>query len=109
MDWPHYAAVQEVIEVPADFTFSEDKYLPYIYHKTKGYDVHIARRGEDPHAIIIPVDWRYPREYICVGGIEKKIKVAYPQFNNWGENMVESTDWYLYPNLDLIYTKSVFK
>ena len=109
MDWPHYAAVQEVIEVPADFTFSEDKYLPYIYNKTKGYDVHIARRGEDPHAIIIPVDWRYPREYICVGGIEKKIKVAYPQFNNWGEKQVDETDWYLYPNEELIYTKSIFK
>lgn len=109
LDWPHYAAVQEVIEVPADFTFSEDKYLPYIYNKTKGYDVHIARRGEDPHAIIIPVDWRYPREYICVGGIEKKIKVAYPQFNNWGEKQVDETDWYLYPNEELIYTKSIFK
>ena len=111
-DWPHYHAVQEVIEVPADFTFTEDKYLPYIYNKTKNYDVHIARRGEDPHAIIIPVDWRYPREYICVGGYEPekgRYKVAYPEFNNWGAKQVDETDWYLHPNVDLIYTKSIFK
>lgn len=99
---PHVPAVRELIQVPSTFTFTEDKYLPFVYNQTRNYDVHISRRGEDPHAIIIPNDFRYPREYKC-------IRVAYPKFNNWGEKKVDETDWYLHPNVELIYTKSIFK
>lgn len=98
---PHVAPVQELIEVPEGFTFTDDQYLPYIYNKTKNNEVKISRVGEDPHGIIIPNDFRYPREYKC-------IKLPYPEFNNWGEKKVDETDWYLHPVLDLIYTKSVF-
>ena len=98
---PHVAPVKELIEVPEDFTFTDDQYLPYIYNKTKNNEVRISRVGEDPHGIIIPDDFRYPREFKC-------IKLPYPEFNKWGEKKVDETDWYLHPVLDLIYTKSVF-
>ena len=100
-DDPHVAPVRELIEVPADFTFTDNQFLPYIYNKTKNVEVHLARKGDSPHGIIIPYDFRYPREYKCV-------KLAYPEFNKWGEKKVDETDWYLYPVLNLIYTKSVF-
>jgi len=97
----HVAPIQELIEVPADFTFTDDSFLPYIFNKSKGNEVRIARQGEDPHGIIIPNDFRYPREFNC-------IKLCYPEFNKWGEKKVDETDWYLYPNEELIYTKSIF-
>ena len=56
---------------------------------------------EDPHGIIIPCDFRYPREYKC-------IKWPYAEFSKWGAKKVDETDWYLYPDLNLVYTKSVF-
>ncbi len=94
--------VYEVIEVDKNFTFTEDKYLPYVHNATLNYDIHIARKGEDPHAIIIPYDFNYPIERICVGG-DGRFNVAYPEFNNWGANKVESTDWYKHPVPALVY------
>jgi len=97
----HVAPVQELIEVPAEFTFTDDQYLPYIYNKTKNLEVRISRLGEDPHGIIIPNDFHYQIELKC-------IKLAYSDFCKWGEKKVDETDWYLYPNKEFIYTKSVF-
>lgn len=59
-------AVQELIEVPADFTFSDKKYQIHIYNKTTGKDIYVAEAGQDPHAILVPYDWKYPKERICV-------------------------------------------
>ena len=61
----------------------------------------MAQKGEDPHAIMIPTDFAYPKEKVCV-------KDAYKQFNNWGTNPVSSTDWFEYPEEDKVmnaYTK----
>lgn len=95
---PYVETVQELIEVPATFTFSDDSFLPYIYNATKGNTVRLARKGEDPHGIIIPTNFLYPKERICV-------KDAYLQFNDWGMKAVDETDWYLYPEEEKIYKK----
>ena len=50
----------------------------------------MSQRGEDPHGIMIPCDFAYHKEQIC-------IKDAYTRFNSWGDNPVSSTDWYLEP------------
>jgi LruC domain-containing protein len=63
---------------------------------TTGNIVKLAQKGEDPHAIMIPYDFRYPLEKIC-------IKNAYSQFNSWGENKIVSTYWYKYPNEGYVY------
>ena len=63
-------------------------------------------KGEDPHAILVPCDWQYPLEKICVGGV---VNPAYKQFNNWGQGNVASTNWYYYPEAGKVYTQSVFK
>lgn len=104
----HVDAVQEVMEVPVGFTFTNDSYLPYIYNKSKGYEIRLSRSGEDPHGIIIPCDFRYPKEKVCVGG-KNETTVAYKEFNSWGKGKVDAKAWYLTPNENQVYTLSVFK
>jgi hypothetical protein len=86
----NYEPVSEVITVDPSFSFTDFSKQIYIYNKTQDYDVKMSQKGEDPHAIMIPYDFAYPKEKIC-------IKDAYTQFNSWGENPVSSTDWYLSP------------
>ena len=83
----------DTINVNKEFSFLLSQ--PYIYDKTKNWNIYISKRGEDPHAIMIPYDFKWPLERVC-------IKDAYKQFNNWGVNPVISTDWYLYPEDDKV-------
>lgn len=82
--------ISEVITVDPSFSFTDFENQVYIYNKTQGYDVKMSQKGQDPHGIMIPYDFKYPIEKTC-------IKNAYTQFNSWGENPVSSTDWYLHP------------
>ena len=91
----NYEPVSEVITVDPSFSFTDFSKQIYIYNKTENYDIKMSQRGEDPHGIMIPCDFEYPREKIC-------IKDAYTQFNSWGENPVTSTDWYLDPVKDKV-------
>lgn len=86
----NYEPVTEVITVDPSFSFTDFSKQVYIYNKTQDYDVKMSQKGEDPHGIMIPSDFAYPKERICV-------KDAYLQFNSWGENPINSTDWYLTP------------
>lgn len=94
--------VQEIVEVDPMFSFTNASTRPYIFNKSTGANIHIAEKGEDPHAIMLPCDFKYPLEHIC-------IKDAYPLFNNWGQNEITDTDWFTYPELDKVYPNSVFK
>jgi hypothetical protein len=86
----NYEPVSEVITVDPSFSFTDFSKQVYIYNKTMDYDVKMSQKGEDPHGIMIPCDFAYPRELVC-------IKDAYKLFNSWGENPVSSTDWFLEP------------
>ena len=94
--------VQEIVTVPASFSFAKTENQIYIYNKTTNSNIHVATLGEDPHAILIPYDFKYPLERVCV-------KDAYLQFNNWGQDRIDSTDWYKYAEDGKVYLKSVFK
>ena len=85
-----YEPVSETFTVDPTFSFTDFSKQIYIHNKTQGYDVKMAQAGEDPHGIMIPCDFAYPKERIC-------IKDAYLNFNKWGNNPVISTDWYLHP------------
>lgn len=91
----NYEPVSEVITVDPSFSFTDFSKQIYIYNKTENYDIKMSQRGEDPHGIMIPCDFEYPKEKIC-------IKDAYTLFNSWGENPVTSTDWYLDPVKDKV-------
>ena len=86
----NYKPVSEVITVDPSFSFTDFSKQIYIYNKTENYDIKMSQRGEDPHGIMIPCDFAYPKEKTC-------IKDAYLKFNSWGEDPVTSTDWYLEP------------
>jgi hypothetical protein len=101
--------IQETVIVDEDFSFAKAENQIYIYNKTTNREIRIAAKGQDPHAIMIPWDWKYPLEFICVGGLADKNNVAYKNFNNWGVNPVMATDWYKNPTNGKVYTKSTFK
>lgn len=69
---------------------------PYIYDGKTGKEIHLSKKGEDPHGIMIPSDFKYPLEKVC-------IKDAYKEFNSWGQNAVTYTGWYLKPVNDKVY------
>ena len=97
----HVQAVQELVTVPANFSFGGLGKAIYIENKTKGKTVRLAEKGQDPHGILIPYDWQYPQEYICVNTV-------FSRFNSWGANRIDATDWFKYPG-SKAYTKSKFE
>ena len=82
--------------VGAEFKLADPTTAPYIYDATTGQEVRMSKIGEDPHGIMIPNDFKYPLEKVC-------IKNAYLEFNNWGQNSVTSTDWYTKPVPGKVY------
>ena len=95
-DNDHTPFVRDTITVEKDFSFLNPNTQPYLYDKTSGHTVKIATIGEDPHAIMVPDDLRWPLERTC-------IKDAYLKFNNWGQNKISDTDWYKYEEEDKVY------
>lgn len=91
-----YDAVTERITVDKDFSFLNEATQPYIYNIDQGKEIKVSKKGEDPHGIMIPYDFKYPWEKIC-------IKNAYGRFNEWGANRVNSTDWYKYYTQGKVY------
>ena len=84
--------------VASSFSFLDPDTQPYIYDKTRGNTVYLSKIGQDPHGIMIPNDFKYPLEKVC-------IKNAYKEFNGWGQNAVTYTDWYTKPVEGKVYDK----
>ena len=84
--------------VPESFSFKDPAYQPSIYDKATGDTIKLSTKGECPFGIMIPNEFKYPLERVC-------IKDAYTQFTDWGTHPILSTLWYTYPNTKLIYTK----
>lgn len=91
-----FDVITDVITVNENFSFLNESTQPYIMDETTGVSIHVSKKGEDPHGIMIPYDFKYPLEKVC-------IKNAYSKFNNWGQNRVTSTDWYKYPNEEYVW------
>lgn len=91
-------------EVSESFSFLDEATQPYLYDQTTGLEVKLAKRGEDPHGIMLPYDFKYPLEKVC-------IKDAYTSFNDWfnkdpqKDKDVIGTNWYTKPNYEKVYTK----
>ena len=92
-----YEPVTEQVTVPEKFSFLNAATQPYIHNVTMNKDVKLSQRGEDPHGIMIPYAFRWPKEKTC-------IKDAYLRFNEWGQDSrINSTDWYKYPVEENVY------
>ena len=92
-----YELVTEQVTVPETFSFLNAATQPYIHNVTMKKDVKLSQKGEDPHGIMIPYAFRWPKEKTC-------IKDAYLRFNEWGQDSrINSTDWYKYPVEENVY------
>ena len=67
-----------------------------IWIKSPEKDIHVAEPGEDPHGVVIPIDWRWPKEWTSV-------KEAYPKFIEFAKDQSQNTDWYKDPVLSKVY------
>jgi len=94
-----YPAVTERVTVDKNFSFLNEDTQLYIYNVSTGNTVKLSRKGEDPHGIMIPYDFKYPLERKC-------IKDAYGRFNEWGQSRVASTDWYKYYTQGTVFNES---
>ena len=77
--------VTETINKPDDF----DPASFDIWIKSPEKNIHLAEQGEDPHAIMVPADWKWPLEWTPV-------TEAYPDFVGFAadETHETNTDWY---------------
>ena len=91
----NYPYVEDLVTVSPSFSFLDPNCQPILENRTRGYRIQVSRTGEAPMAIMIPYDFKWSKERI-------RIDRSYPLFGNWGRNMIESTDWYLYPEDDLV-------
>lgn len=85
-------------KVDKTFSFDDPATQPYIYDKTTNTTIRLSERGEDPHGIMIAGDFQYASEKTC-------IKTAYPLFNDWGQNPINSVRWYITPADSSVYSK----
>ena len=92
----HFDAIVDHVKVDKTFSFLDEDTQPYIYDITTNKVIKLAKKGENPYGIMIPYDFKYPIERVC-------IKDAYSEFNSWGENKITSTYWYKRPNENLVY------
>ena len=69
-----------------------------VWIKSPQGDIHVATPGQDPHGVVIPSDWDWPKEY-------QSIKLAYPDFVGFADPSTRSSylEWYKNPNTSLIY------
>ena len=92
--------VSITVEKPAGFNFQtcsfvlgckaeKDQQGIYV---TDFYYIKIARKGQEPHGIIVPADWQWPTE-------STRITEAYPRFAEWAKDVTntEAQDWYKHP------------
>lgn len=76
--------------VSESFSFLDEENQPYIYDATTKHTIKLSLKGQDPHGIMIPFDFKYPVETV-------RITDAYSEFNNWGANPILTTNWYTKP------------
>lgn len=88
--------------VDKSFSILSEANLPYIYDKTTGKTIKMSGKGQDPHGIMIPTDFKYPLEKTCIGGTKD---YAYKEFNSWGQNAVTYTDWFMKPENNKVFKK----
>ncbi len=91
-----FSSVKVSKTVGQSFSLLDPNTQPYIYDKTTDTYIKISKKGEDPHGIMIPYEFKWPLEKVCV-------KDAYLEFNSWGQNQVTSTDWYKRPIDEKVY------
>ena len=86
--------VTVTLDKPANFAFGTADF--WILSPEK--EVHVSTTGQDPHGVVIPGDWRWPKEWTSV-------KEAYPDFINFALHPSDPNyaNWYNNPVEDKLY------
>lgn len=79
--------ISEVFSINATQRLSDFIKNIYVFDKTQNRDITLASQGDDPHAIVIPAEFEYPKEKTC-------IKKAYPLFTNWAQKATNDRMWF---------------
>lgn len=85
-----------VYELPEGMTIPQFLANIYIVNKTTGDEIHVPTTGAEPLAIIMPFDFKYPKERQMITG-------AYKEFLEWAQNATEHTDWYNHIEENTVY------
>lgn len=85
-----------IYKIPDGMTIPQFLANIYIQNQTTGEEVHVAKTGDSPLAIIIPFDFQYPKE-------RQSITTAYQQFLDWARDATGHQDWYNHITEDLVY------
>ena len=97
------APVTCTVAVPTTTWNGEFESLPVSIHvSTTGKDYVFPNNDAYPHAVMIPVDWRWPTE-------RTRVTEAYPKFVNWATSTADpraDSDWYNSPDLSKTMTNS---
>lgn len=65
------------------------------------YEMRLAGSGQAPYGVIIPEDWKWPREWV-------NITIAYPEFKGFAETAGMNEDWYKTPSGNYVMDESDF-
>lgn len=91
-----YAYVLDTIDVAWDYSIIKN--APIVFNKTKNLLVTLSKEGQDPHAIMIPYDFKWPLERVC-------IKDAYLNFVDWAKGVEGTDDWYVNPTDSKVFER----
>jgi hypothetical protein len=85
-----------VFELPEGMTIPQFLANIYIVNKTTGDEIRVPTTGAEPLAIIMPFDFKYPKERQMITG-------AYKEFLNWAQDATGHTDWYNHFEENTVY------
>jgi hypothetical protein len=68
----------------------------YIKNETTGDEIHVPKTGAEPLAIIMPFDFKYPKERQMITG-------AYKEFLQWAQDATGHNDWYNHIEENTVY------
>lgn len=85
-----------VYELPAGMTIPQFLAKIYIVNKTTGDVIRVPKTGAEPLAIIMPFDFKYPKERQMITG-------AYTEFLQWAQDATGHNDWYNHIEENTVY------
>ena len=85
-----------VYELPAGMTIPQFLAKIYIINKTTGDVIRVPKTGAEPLAIIMPFDFKYPKERQMITG-------AYKEFLQWAQDATGHNDWYNHIEENTVY------
>ena len=90
--------VEMVIDVPADFTMTQNMGGFKIVRKDKKTSITVGAPevGSVPYMICVPSDWKWPVEQQTITGV-------YSAFAAWCNDHTASTDWYTSPDESKVF------